>query len=80
MAEKLNGPGFGARMAIAAQGRPQQIGERVYAAADVETQQDQLRQLLSYCETNSPEGFKLTDAEEAYRDIAGKLRAILDGE
>jgi hypothetical protein len=75
MAEKLNGPGFGARMAMAQPTTSTRAMQAKFAE-----QQDQLRQLLSYCETNSPEGFKLTDAEEAYRDVAGKLRAILDGE
>lgn len=35
--------------------------------------QDQLRELLSYCESQALE-------ESAYRDVASKLRGILDGE
>lgn len=44
-------------------------------------QADQLQQLLEYVESNDPgEGFKRTDAELAYNDVAQRLRAILDGE
>lgn len=45
-------------------------------------QQDQLQQLLEHCEsrTADPEGFKLTSEEQAYGDVAKKLRAILGGE
>lgn len=44
-------------------------------------QTDQLQQLLEYVESNDPgEGFKRTDAELAYNDVAQRLRAILDGE
>jgi hypothetical protein len=49
--------------------------------ARLTAREDELRQLLSYCEANTPgEGFKLTGSEEAYADIRDKLRAILDGE
>jgi len=44
--------------------------------------QDQLRELLSYCETESgkyPEDVILNPGD-AYRDVADKLRGILDGE
>lgn len=58
-----------------------------YAAADAdvayanqlaaESREDQLRQLLSYCKTQDGRYMK---PHEAYRDVAGKLAAILDGE
>lgn len=42
-------------------------------------QEDQMRQLLSYCEDQAQHsGYALE--ESAYRDIAGKLRQLLDGE
>lgn len=41
--------------------------------------QDQLREALSYCESQAQHaGYALE--ESAYRDVAEKLRAILDGE
>jgi hypothetical protein len=39
--------------------------------------EDQLRQLLSYCKTQ--DGRYMT-AQQAYIDVASKLKAILDGE
>ena len=56
----------------------QTMGEVSRISADL---QDQMRQLLSYCESQDPgPGFKRTDAELAYSDVADKLRNILDGE
>lgn len=84
MAEKLNGPGFGARMALA--GQTPSFDALKESLAEVQAQsaraQDAFRQLLSYCEVEAdewPEDVILTPGD-AYRDIAGKLRHLLDGE
>lgn len=78
MAEKLNGPGFGFRMQAA--GQPvslAQVGQ--LAAARMVERERQLHELLAHCEQNDPgEGFKLTGEEQAYHDIAVRLRKILD--
>lgn len=85
MAEKLNGPGFGARMAMAVTQAPSfdKLKEHLQEiAAASAASQDAFRQLLSYCETEAddwPEDVILTPGD-AYRDIAGKLRNLLDGE
>lgn len=58
--------------------RPQKIGERVYAAADVDAQTEALRELLNYARTQALSGGVGTML--AYRDMAEKLAKILDGE
>lgn len=82
MAEKLNGPGFGARMAMAAGQAPSfdALKQRLVdvAAASAATQ-DAFRELLSYCE-GMRDGNESGDAREAYDDVASKLRGMLDGE
>jgi hypothetical protein len=87
MAEKLNGPGFGARMAMAAAQEPSfeaLKGRLADIAAASAAAQDALRQLLSYCETKpgtrSGVGEYYDGERDAYEDIADKLRGILDGE
>lgn len=81
MAEKLNGPGFGARMALAGQG-PSFEGLKA-ALAEVAAKsaeaQDALRELLSYCENESADSHILS-GDLAYADVAARLRDILDGE
>lgn len=42
-------------------------------------QEDQMRQLLSYCQGQAQHSGSATD-ESAYDDVAAKLRSILDGE
>ena len=95
MAEKLNGPGFGFRMAAAGQQvstgdvarqaierltadsrrAVAVMGELGRAAAEL---QEHLLEVLSYCETKTEE--TEGGARYAYRDVADRLRAILDGE
>ena len=80
MAEKLNGPGFGARMALAGQA-PSFDGLKdalAQVAAKSAEAQDALRELLSYCENESRS--PNPDWAAAYADVAAKLRDILDGE
>ena len=52
------------------------MGEVFRISADL---QDQLRQLVSYCEDQAQHSGSAVD-ESAYTDVASKLRAILDGE
>lgn len=81
MAEKLNGPGFGARMALAGQ-TPSFDGLKdalAQVAAKSAEAQDALRELLSYCENESADPHLLS-GNLAYADVAAKLRGILDGE
>ena len=62
--------------------RVQRIGERVYAADVVEAQQEQLRELLSYCKVEA-EKFdpdEQHDEFNPYDDVAYRLGQILDGE
>lgn len=63
-------------------GRVRRIGERVYAADDVEQQQEKLRELLSYCRTEAGtlDLDNLSDEFNPYDDIAYRLTEILDGE
>jgi hypothetical protein len=62
------------------QGRAASVTAAMSEASRISTDlQDQLRQLLSYCEDQAQHsGYALE--ESAYRDVADKLRAILDGE
>lgn len=66
--------------------KPDQTRAAIQAMGRIATEsaelQDQLRELLSYCESQTvdPDGFKQTDAEQAYWDVATRLRNILDGE
>jgi hypothetical protein len=52
------------------------MNEAARISADL---QDQFRELLSYCEAQAQHSGSAVD-ESAYNDVAGKLRAILDGE
>jgi hypothetical protein len=86
MAEKLNGPGFGARMALA--GQAPSFEALKESLAEIQAQstraQDAFRQLLSYCETKpgirSGVGEYYDGERDAYEDVAAKLRSLLDGE
>jgi hypothetical protein len=83
MAEKLNGPGFGARMAMAAAQAPsfEVLKEHLAAiAAASAAAQDAFRELLSYCEASTEDRSNGPIASAAYRDVADKLRGLLDGE
>lgn len=73
--------------------RPQRIGERVYAASDVEARDAALRELLSYCTIaeqylaesavgapNPAIAEQSNRARWAYADVRDKLAKILDGE
>lgn len=51
--------------------------ERDWLLTAISNQTDQLRELLSYCKTQDG---RYSTAQQAYRDIAAKLRGILDGE
>lgn len=53
------------------------MGEISRVSADL---QDQLRELLSYCESRNAEAATGSEAAYAYGEIADKLRGILDGE
>jgi hypothetical protein len=83
MAEKLNGPGFGARMALAGVSLPPSfdaLKERLdQVAATSQEVQDSLRELLSYCTNESVDPHTL-DGGTAYADVAARLRDLLDGE
>lgn len=51
--------------------------ERMENPGRIAELEDGLRELLSYCQTQDGRYLK---PYEAYRDVAGKLAAILDGE
>jgi hypothetical protein len=83
MAEKLNGPGFGARMAMAAAQEPSfeaLKGHLADIAAASVAAQDAFRELLSYCQSRAEDEQEWVLKQEAYADVAGKLRGLLDGE
>lgn len=77
MAERLNGPGFGVRMAMAGQVSTADVARQ--AIERLISHEEQLRELLSYCE-QSAQNTMIWDPYEAFGDIATRLRAILDGE
>lgn len=85
MAERLNGPGFGARMAMAQQAQKPVSGASVVVAVTevgriAAELQDQLRELLSYCTVKGTTDDPHDYVAEAYADVAARLRSMLDGE